>query len=248
MKRILLLGGTKDAKDLVALLSDRADFEIHMSLAGRTKAARQAQAGSTTGLRIGGFGGVDGLVAYLRDQNIDILLDATHPFAKDISWNAYHAARQLGIDHLQILREAWQPEAADTWLVSPTIGHAVEALEAGKRYLLAIGRQEAHHFARRDDCWFLTRSIEPAAPHLAVPRGACLLQQPTGGIEEEQRLLERYEIDAVICKNSGGQASYGKIVAARHLGLIVHMIERPTPPPSVKVSCVNKALRWLNQI
>lgn len=246
MKRILLLGGTTEARQLEAELSSRSDYEVIVSLAGRTKATRNRidNAGCITH-RIGGFGGADGLCDFLRNNEIDVVLDVTHPFADQISWNAHKAATSLNLPLLRLQRPIWQPQAEDRWISSPDMAHAINALETGKRYLLAIGRQEAHHFATRTDCWFLSRSIEPLPQYQQIPNGEQILYQPDGDVFTEREILATHAIDGVICKNSGGESGFAKLKAARDLGLIVHMIERPSCPACNQVNTIQDMLLWL---
>ncbi|HAT88153.1 cobalt-precorrin-6A reductase [Cohaesibacter gelatinilyticus] len=248
MTRILLLGGTTEARELEAKLTEFSEFEVIVSLAGRTQAARSGTSLNPTDAtrHIGGFGGVEGLKHFLVQEDINIILDATHPFANQISWNVVAANEELALPILRIERSAWQWQAGDKWVRSPDLTHAVDALTSGKRYLLAIGRQEAHQFARRGDCWFLSRSIEALPTEYQIPNGQQILYQPDGDLDAECDLLAKYSLDGVICKNSGGESGYAKILAARELGLIVHIIERPNSPDQTSVDNIDTALLWIS--
>lgn len=249
MARILLLGGTAEARELEAKLAEMPEHEVIVSLAGRTQAARSQSSINPTCVtrHVGGFGGVEGLRHFLAQEGVDVILDATHPFANRISWNVVDANEELALPLLRIERSAWQQQAGDNWLHSPDLPHAVDALTSGKRYLLAVGRQEAHQFSRRDDCWFLSRSIEALPIEYQIPNGKQILYQPDGDLETERDLLARYSLDGVVCKNSGGESGYAKLLAARDLGLIVHIIERPNSPDQTSVDNIDTALLWLSR-
>ncbi len=250
MARILLLGGTAEARELEAKLAEMPEHEMIVSLAGRTQAARSKKPGNPTGSdrHIGGFGGVEGLRHFLVQESIDIILDSTHPFANQISWNVADANETLELPLLRIERPEWKPQDGDRWIRSPNLDHAVDSLAPGKRYLLAIGRQEAHQFATRNDCWFLSRSIEDLPKDQEIPHGQQILYQPDGDLDTERSLLDRYSLDGVICKNSGGKSGYAKLLAARELGLIVHIIERPNSPDQTSVDNIDTALLWLSSV
>jgi precorrin-6A/cobalt-precorrin-6A reductase len=242
MKRVLVLGGTGDAARLVARASTLPGMEIITSLAGRVR-----QPATPAGqVRIGGFGGTDGLAHYLREQRIDLLIDATHPFAAQMSRHAATAARACGVPHLMLVRPPWEPVAGDRWLSVDGIAAAVEILpEVARRVFLTIGRQELAAFASLRDLWFLMRMIDPPKPDAPVPPGTLLLARGPFALEDERQLLQTYAIGAVVSKNSGGDATYAKIRAARELGLPVVMVERLPLPAGEQVADVEQAVAWL---
>ena len=243
MVRVLILGGTGDASELAAQVSVIPGIEVITSLAGRT---RQPSVPSGT-VRVGGFGGVTGLAAYLREQHIDMLIDATHPFAAQISWNAATAATEVGIPHLRLVRPAWAKVAGDVWIEVESVEAAAAAIPVAERVFLTIGRQQLAPFVALTDIWFLTRSIDPPAPDVAIPNGELLLDRGPFKLEQERQLLQNYQIDAIVSKNSGGNATYAKIVAARELSLPVVMVQRPVMPTGERVEDVAGALVWLRQ-
>ncbi len=244
MVRVLILGGTGDAAQLAAKISAFPALEVISSLAGRTR-----QPTLPTGLlRSGGFGGADGLTAYLQAQSINVLIDATHPFAAQISWNAATATAQTGVHYLRLKRPAWTPEIGDRWIEVETVKDAVHAIPpAAKRVFLTIGRQQLAPFASLSQTWFLMRSIDPPAAHLPLPNGELLLDRGPFSLEQERQLLQDYRIDAIVSKNSGGTATYPKLVAARELNLPVVMVKRPAMPPGETVAGVEGAIAWLLQ-
>ena len=223
--RILILGGTTEARQLAGKLAARADLSVTLSLAGRTESpVAQRRAGT----RVGGFGGADGLAAYLRETRIDLLIDATHPYAAQISANAAQAARMAGVPILALRRPGWEPVEGDRWTLVDTVGDAVQALgPAPRRVFLALGRQEVAAFEAAPQHHYLIRSVDPVEPKLAVPDATYLLARGPFREADERALLEKHRIDVVVSKNSGGEATYGKIAAARALGIEVVMVRRP---------------------
>lgn len=244
MKRVLILGGTGDAAQLAAKLSAFPDLEVISSLAGRT-----LNPALPTGLlRSGGFGGAEGLATYLQDQNIKGLIDATHPFAAQMSWNAAAATAKTGVHYLRLERPAWTKERGDRWIEVETVEAAVEAIPSeATRVFLTIGRQQLAPFASLTHLWFLMRAIDPPATHLPLPPGELLLDRGPFSLAQERKLLLDYRIDAMVSKNSGGTATYPKLIAARELNLTVVMVKRPAMPPGEAVADVEGAIAWLFQ-
>ena len=225
--RILILGGTTEARQLAGKLARREDFSITLSLAGRT----ESPVAQGVPVRVGGFGGSDGLAAYLSEEHIQLLVDATHPYAARISANAAEAARRSGVPILALRRPGWAPVAGDRWTLVDSATEAARALGmAPRRVFLAIGRQEAGAFETAPQHRYLIRSVDPVEPKLVVPDALYLLARGPFPEADERALLKKYVIDAVVSKNSGGEATYGKIAAARALGIEVVMIRRPALP------------------
>ena len=241
-KRVLILGGIGDSLKLTSLASTIPGLEVISSLAGRT--SKSVMLFKCT--RIGGFGGVSGLKDYLREQKIDLLIDATHPFASKISWNAAIATSQLNIPHLMLVRPAWKKNEGDRWLEVKSNKFAAKVLpELGSRIFLSIGRQELASYAHLKDLWFLMRIIEPLQPYTSVPPGKILTERGPFSLEEERSLLQKYKIGTLVSKNSGGDATYPKVIAARELSIPVVMIQRPSLPEGEQVSDVEGAVSWL---
>ncbi|MGL5059643.1 MAG: cobalt-precorrin-6A reductase, partial [Microcoleus sp.] len=198
-KRLLILGGTGDAARLAARVSQIPEIEAITSLAGRT----QQPATVAGAVRIGGFGGADGLVQYLQNCSIDLLIDATHPFADRISLNAAVAAAKCQIPHLMLVRPPWQQIEGDRWIEVDSHAAAVRVLsQQSQRVFLTIGRQELGAFSGLDNIWFLMRSIDPPAPEIQLPSGNLLLAKGPFSLESELHLLQEYQIDTVVSKNS----------------------------------------------
>lgn len=175
-----------------------------------------------------------GLADYLRDEKIALLIDATHPFANQISANAAKAAEIAGVPVFALCRPGWVRQANDRWLSVGSVAAAVIALgDTRRRVFLSIGRQEAHQFSAAPQHFYLVRSVDPVEPPLAVPDCQYILATGPFTAEREKDLFRYNRIDTLVTKNSGGTATYGKIEAARALGLAVIIIERQ-PPPGVR--------------
>ena len=226
MRHVLILGGTADARAIAARLAENASLRVTTSLAGRTKSP-MAIAGD---LRIGGFGGADGLAQWIAQNQVDLLIDATHPFAARISANAREAAGRAVVPLLVFERPAWARVAGDDWIEVGTVADAAAMLGLEpRRVFLAVGRQEVEPFDAFRQHSYVVRSVEPIADGL-LPGATRLLDRGPFDEAAERRLLEHHRIDVVVAKNSGGEATYGKIAAARALGLPVAMVRRPAPP------------------
>jgi len=244
-KHILILGGTTEARELGQELAARTDIAATLSLAGRT-AAPVAQG---VPVRRGGFGGVDGLAQYLRDNAIDALIDATHPYAPTISAHALRAASQTKTPIIVLCRPPWRAVAGDRWTEVLDVPEAVRTLGIQSRNVfLAVGRQEIAHFASAPQHRYLIRSVDPVEPPLAVPHARYILARGPFEEEQERALLRAYAIDVVVAKNSGGLATYGKIAAARMLGIPVMLLRRPPELPVRRAATVGEAIAWLDHV
>jgi precorrin-6A/cobalt-precorrin-6A reductase len=241
-KRVLILGGTGDAAVIATKIAEIPGVDAIASFAGRT---RQPVTLKTTS-RTGGFGGASGLANYLRQEQIDFLIDATHPFAAQISFNAAKAADECNIPRLMLLRPAWEMVAGDNWIEVESNQAAANILPGlAERIFLTIGRQELSIYADLKDIWFLMRMIDPPEPNLPIPPGKLLLERGPFSLESERSLLQEYQIGAIVSKNSGGDATYAKIIAARELKIPVVMVQRPSVPEGEKVSDVESTLCWV---
>jgi precorrin-6A/cobalt-precorrin-6A reductase len=241
--RILILGGTAEARALARALAARDGFEAVVSLAGRT-AEPLPQAGP---VRSGGFGGADGLARYLREASIDVLIDATHPFAAAISANAVQAADIAGVKLVALRRPPWKKVLGDNWIEAESVEQAVEALgQQRKRVFLALGRNELQPFAAAPQHFYLVRSVDPVDPPLAVPDATYIAARGPFSEEEDRDLLMRHKIETIVAKNSGGAATYSKIAAARALGLPVVMLKRPALPDAASVATAQDVVAWLD--
>ena len=239
-QRILLLGGTSEALEIAASLNKLPHLDVISSLAGRVKQPHLPE-----GLvRVGGFGGVPGLTAYLLADKITAVIDATHPFASRISHNAEQACRTLNLPLLAYARPPWVKVEGDLWHKVPDMNHAASFIAArGGRIFLTIGRQELSHFSALDNAWFLIRTIDP--PEAECPSNSVLLQERGPfDLAHERSLMQHHAINFLVSKNSGGPATYAKIQAARELHIPVLMI---TPPPQPAIQTLHQivdVLAW----
>ncbi|MFF9622384.1 cobalt-precorrin-6A reductase [Streptomyces griseosporeus] len=242
MSHILILGGTTEARRLAADLAARAGVRVTTSLAGRV-----ARPGAVDGdVRIGGFGGAEGLAAWLREHRVDALVDATHPFAASITANAAHAAAATGVPAVVLRRPGWRPGPGDRWHEAASLAEAAALLPGlGHRVLLTTGRLGLAAFAHLTGLHFVVRSVEPPEPPMPPDTEVLLARGPFTEADETELLRER-RIDVVVTKDSGGEATAAKLIAARTLGLPVVVVRRPPLPDGVTaVPDVAGALEWL---
>ena len=241
-KRVLILGGTTEASALARLLADRADIQAVLSLAGRT----EAPVPPPIAHRIGGFGGVEGLIEYLRSERISGVIDATHPFALQMSHHVAHACERLHIPRLVFTRPAWVPGDGDHWQFVDGVEAAVDALGlTPKRIFLTVGRLSLSAFRRADHHFYLVRSIDkPDTTEMPRHVNLILARGPFRG-DDEIQLMRDERIDILVTKNSGGVQTDAKLHAARELRIPVIMIQRPALPPSRVTFDLHEALAFI---
>ncbi|GEM_PF-70916 len=241
--KILILGGTSEGRELAGLIS-AAGLDVVTSLAGRVKRPRLPEGE----VRIGGFGGPQGLGRYLLDHAVDLVIDATHPFAERISASAVEATASTGVPMLRLNRPQWTPGPGDEWISVPTAAEAARVVqERFKRPLLTIGRQNLAAFAGDARSSYLIRCVEP--PEGKLPRRYLLMfDRGPFDFDSEHSLLRRHRIDVVVTKNSGGDSTSAKLEAARSLHIPVIMIERANTPPVRTVSTVREAAEWIVEV
>jgi precorrin-6A/cobalt-precorrin-6A reductase len=243
MMRVLILGGTTEASQIARELAAAGVTGV-FSYAGRT-ATPMAQ---PLPIRIGGFGGVEGLAEYVRRERITHVIDATHPFAAQISRNAVDACARTAIPLIAYAREVWVAEPADQWRHVRTIEEAVAALpDSAARIFLAIGRQHLPPFAVRPQHFYLLRLVDAFDTSLPLPNAEIVLARGPFTLEGDLALLRHYRISHVVARNAGGEGAKAKLDAARALGLPVIMIDRPIPPERRMAQSVEEIMRWLNQ-
>jgi precorrin-6A/cobalt-precorrin-6A reductase len=236
--RVLLLGGTSEARALAACL--HPDVDVISSLAGRVP----DPALPVGEVRIGGFGGVDGMRRWLVDSNVDAVVDATHPYAATITSNAAMACGDLRLPHLVLARPAWPP--GDAIVVGSDIGAAkTVTAQRYSRVFLTTGRSGVAAFADVD-AWFLIRAVTAPDPDSLPPRHELVLSRGPYHYDDELELLTQHRIDALVTKNSGGAMTRPKLDAAAALGVAVVMVDRPPLPPGVTtVDTVGAAAAWV---
>jgi precorrin-6A/cobalt-precorrin-6A reductase len=242
--RVLILGGTTEASELTRLLAADARFETTVSLAGRTANPNP----QPVPMRVGGFGGVDGLVAWLAREKTQAVIDATHPYADQISSNAVAACARLAIPLASIVRPAWQAQPGDNWLNVVSSEAAADAMGTEPRKVfLSLGRLELGAFANAPHHHYVARTIDPPDDVTLPPDIHLLFGRGPFDRQAETELLAREKIDVLVSKNSGGAATYAKIEAARSLGIAVVMIARPHKPHGHALNNANEAVVWLEQ-
>lgn len=235
------MGGTTEASGLAAALAERGERAV-LSYAGRTDKPRA----QPVPVRVGGFGGVEGLAAYLRAEGVTHLVDATHPFAATMSGHAVAAARQVGVPHIMLTRPPWVATEGDRWTHVPDIAGAVAALDGPARHvMLALGRMHVEAFAVQPQHHYLLRFVDAPAVAPGLPRHALVVDRGPFTVEGDMRLMREHRIDCIVSKNAGGSGAEAKIVAARALGLPVVMIDRPSCPAARVAHDVAGVLEWL---
>ena len=233
---VLLLAGTAEARALAERLAAEPGLRVTASFAGVTSAPAPLAAETRTG----GFGGAEGLAAYLRAEAVTAVIDATHPFAARMAANAAAACAATGTPRLRVLRPAWEP--VGDWRSFASLAEAAAALPEGARVLVTSGRKEIAPFAARSDLACLLRVIEPVAglpAHITQ-----ITARPPFSLEDELALMRREGVTHLVAKNAGG-AGRAKLDAATRLGVPILMVERPAPPLGPTAASVDEAAAWL---
>jgi precorrin-6A/cobalt-precorrin-6A reductase len=244
--RLLILGGTAEAAVLARAAVERFGqrLAVTTALAGRTE-----QPGALAGnVRIGGFGGAEGLATYLAEAGIDLLIDATHPFAARIARNARIASEEANVPRLVLERPSWRRHALDRWIEVEDVSGAVSAVgRMGRRCFLTMGAGELCEFARLSHVHFVVRLIDPPRQPPPLASYEIVLGRGPFTLVGERELLRRYGIDVLAAKASGGPATEAKLIAAREAGLPVVMLRRPKRESGPRVSTVAASLAWLEE-
>ncbi len=243
MPNILLLGGTQEATQLARALAAEK-LPTTLSYAGRVAQPRA----QPVPVRSGGFGGADGLADYLRRRAITHLIDATHPFAAQISYNAAQAALATGRPLIALTRPPWTPMPGDDWTHTPDIAAAVTALDRPPEcILLAIGRQNLAAFAAQPQHRYTLRLVDPPETPPPLPDHHLIIDRGPFTPEAEIALLRDHGITRIVSKNSGGSGAQAKLIAARQLRLPVVMIDRPASPKRRETADITEILSWLRE-
>jgi precorrin-6A/cobalt-precorrin-6A reductase len=239
--RVLLLGGTTEAAALARALAEAGVAAVY-SYAGRT----ESLAPQPLPVRVGGFGGVEGLVAFLSAEAITHLIDATHPFAAQMSRNAVEAALATGIPLIALERAPWRAGPGDRWTQVPDLAGALRALgPAPRRVFLAIGRQTLDAFAAAPQHHYLLRLVDPPTEPLPLPRAEAVIARGPFTVAGDRALLQEHRIEVIVAKNAGGAGAEAKLTAARELGLPVVLIDRPAVPARPVARTVGEVMGWL---
>lgn len=240
MTHLLILGGTTEANALAKTVAKQGIAATY-SYAGRVGNPRP----QPLPVRVGGFGGVDGLAAYLREHAITHVVDATHPFAAQMSANAVAACHEIGVPLAALTRPAWTAQKGDTWRHVPDIDGAVAALSgAPQRVFLAVGRMHLEDFAAQPQHCYLLRLVDEPTD-LPLPNCYVVVARGPFTMAEDQALMQRHGIELVVSKNAGGPGARAKLDAARALGVPVLMIDRPALPQRTELANVAEVLDWL---
>ncbi|MEV1047092.1 cobalt-precorrin-6A reductase [Streptomyces sp. NPDC049916] len=244
---VLVLGGTTEARRLAESLAGDRGVRVTTSLAGRVSAPRLPPGD----VRVGGFGGPDGLAAWVREHGVDALVDATHPFAATMSRNAAGAAASARVPLLALRRPGWTARDGDRWHSVASLAEAAVLLPSlGERVFLTTGRTGLGAFAGADldALWFLVRSVDaPEPPH--PRRMRVLLDRGPFGLAGERELVRRHRVDVLVTKDSGGDATAPKLTAAREAGIPVVVVRRPPVPEGVPVAGTpDEAVAWVRRL
>ncbi|MGT2439677.1 cobalt-precorrin-6A reductase [Bradyrhizobium betae] len=240
MMRALILGGTADASLLAAEIA-RAGIDAMYSYGGRTR----APADQPLPTRIGGFGGVVGLADYIRREGITHVIDATHPFAAEMSRHAVAACAETGTPLIALERAPWAMASGDNWIEVADVDAAVAALPtAPAKIFLAIGRQHIAPFAAKLQHAYTLRFVDPPEAPLPFPADVIVSRGPFT-LDGELEMMRKRGIAWIVARNSGGDGARAKIDAARMLGLPVIMIARPRLPERLRVESVTEVMQWL---
>lgn len=243
-RRLLILGGTTEAAALAgeALRRFGDRLEVTTSLAGRTE--HPAPLPGT--VRIGGFGGAQGLAAHLAAERIDLVIDATHPFASRISLQARLACEEAAVPRLLLLRPPWRRDPLDRWIEVADLAEAAKAVpRLGRRAWLTVGAREVAAFAEVIGVHFLVRLVAPPRAPLPLASAELILGRGPFRLADERAILRRHAIEVLVCKASGGSATEAKLVAAREAELPVVMLRRPPPEPGPRVEDTAGAVEWI---
>jgi precorrin-6A/cobalt-precorrin-6A reductase len=240
--RLLILGGTTEASALARRIMGRRDLQPILSFAGRTR----SPIAPPIPFRVGGFGGIQGLKRFLLDKKIDVVIDATHPFAAQMSRNSAAACGDLEVPLAVFTRPAWRPVEGDRWIHVSDMEAAVRALgNKPRRVFLTIGGLQLTAFAGASHNHYVVRTIEPPdAIDLFVSVRLILARGPFR-IEDEIRLMHDERVEILVTKNSGGDATGAKIDAARALGIEVVMVERPATDDGSSFGSIDAILDWI---
>ena len=244
MPTVLVLGGTGEARAIAAALDGAEGVRVISTLAGRVADPRLPRGE----VRIGGFGGPGGLAAYVEAEGVDAVVDATHPFAERMSWSAFEACAQTGTKLLRLQRPPFARDPAIDWREVASLEQAAALLPgAGRRVFVTTGRQGLAAFADVTGAFFLIRCVEAPDPAALPPARAVLLDRGPFTVEGELALIDRYALDVLVTKDSGGEMTRAKLAAACRRGLPVIVVARPSRPEAETVQTVQEALAWLGE-
>lgn len=245
VSRVLVLAGTAEARALCAALADTSGVAVTASLSG----AVAAPAAYAAPVRVGGFGGAEGLAGYLREAGVDAMVDATHPFAQRISAAAATAAAATGAPLLRLARPGWRAAPGDAWRRFPDLAALLAAIPPGARAFAALGGRAAPALAARPDVAFVLRAVDP--PAALPPNVTVVCGRAVADVAAEAGLLRAAAATHLLARDAGGEAGRAKLTAAGVLGLAVFVLDRPPAPPSPSVETVptvGQAAAWVRSV
>lgn len=247
VKKLLILGGTAEAAELAraAVPALEGRVEVITSIAGRLKPGQDIPGQ----MRVGGFGGVEGLTDYLKNETIDVVVDATHPFAEIISASAYAACLRAGAPRLLLLRPPWRTSPQTKWVEVDSLQAAAEDLpRMSRRAFLTVGAGGLEAFSKVEGVWFLVRLIKEPEEPLPLADYQLIVARPPHTLESERALIDHHRIDTLVTKQSGGTMGEAKIIAAHETGITTIAVMRPPPEPGPRVETVEEALAWVKEL
>lgn len=242
-RKIAILGGTRDARTLAYKLYE-AGHDVITSLAGRTTTPEEISGR----VRIGHFGGEEGLADWLKEEGIDCMIDATHPFSAKMTSNAHWAGKSVDCPVIHLQRKSWQQQDGDNWVRVSSYEEAAHAIPVNSRVFLSVGRQPISHFAHRRDIYAIMRMIDAPSAECPLPAGDVLLARPGKTASQEEELFRQYGITCLVSKFSGGASAYPKIEAARHLKIPVIIIERPQADIGETADSLEAVIKWVGDL
>jgi len=242
LKKILIVGGTQEGNKLAEVFHHHK-YDYTISYAGIVNKVHEKEFSK----RIGGFGGKNGIIDYVKKNKITHIIDASHPFSKKISFNTFSACKTLDLPLIHFSRKPWYKSKKDNWIRVKSFQESTNYLKsASKKIFLAIGKKNLEIYKNFSHHFFLLRLLENKNNIRFFPNQECIVSEGPFHVEEDIKILKKYNIDMIITKNSGGNGAYSKIIAARELGITVIIISRPRGAKVKKVYNFDSILKWLN--
>jgi len=238
--KVLLLAGTNEARRLAQALAE-ARIDTLASLSGATRVAQKLPVPT----RVGGFGGAAGFLDVIKCETITHVIDATHPFAHQITDRTHCICTDNNIPYLHILRPEWHPEQGDNWTMISNEEDAAHHIPSGSTVFLATGRQTLPRYSGLKECRVICRQIDPPDEPFPFPGGEFLVSRPPFTVEDEEKLFRALNVDYLVVKNAGGVSSRTKLDAARELNIPVLMLRRPKMPDAERAESPEQAMAWL---
>jgi len=241
---VLLLAGTAQAREIAQRLANEAGLDVIASLAGETR--QPVELACKT--RIGGFGGEEGFARYLVDNDIDMVIDATHPFAAIMSATAARVCARAKRLHVRLLRPEWHASAGDEWHFITSEAEVASLVKPGQTVFLATGRKTLMAYSNLQACRLICRQIDMAPGAFPFRNGEFVVGRPPFSFDNERALFSALNVDWLVVKNSGGEGNRSKLDAARALKIPVALIRRPVPPDCLIMRDVASVINWARRL